>query len=288
MHSNRLASALALGCALASVNCGGPGGGGSVAPEAALAMRAPTVTEATFIRSDSVDVNLDMGMMGSVDMPMTMNATFNLRFLPGSGNVRAVAAVESFSATIKVPMVGDTELDEAAVSGEMVFSVAPDGRISVEEPFDIKAAEAAQLLGSSSVMNDLFPGLPARAVNPGDTWIDTIQVTDSTESTTSVSETIWNYTLQGDTVVDGAHLLVISGQGTTEVSGNGQQSGFEVSQDMTGTLNGTFLWDPAVSLLHSAATATDMTGVMSVDAAGGQEFTMVLSARGLVRRASDR
>ena len=285
MRMNRAAVAAALVFAA----CGGTRIGGTASPaEMALAMRMPTVPQATFTKTDSIDVSLDMGAMGSMDMPMTLAATLNIAFSEGTAdnadNVMGTATVESFRAVMEVPMVGTQELDESAVSGEMQFSVGPTGKVKVMEPFTIKAAEAAQLFGSSQVVNDLFPGLPQRVVKPGDTWVDTVRVEDSSEMGQSSGEYVWNYTLQGDTTVAGVPLLHITGEGTSEVSGSGKQSGFSVSQVMSGTLTGMFLWDPAVSLLHTGTTLVDLTGVMSVDAAGGQALSMVMSARGHVVR----
>lgn len=269
--------------------CGGSRVGGTASPaDMALAMRMPSVPQATFTKTDSIDVSLDMGPMGSMDMPMTLAAVINIQFAEGTaddgGHVRGTATVQSFSGRMEIPMAGTTELDQSAVSGEMQFTVGPAGTVEVTQPFTIEAAEAAQLFGSSQVVNDLFPGLPERVVRPGDTWIDTVRVQDSSEVGQSSGETVWRYTLQGDTTVAGTRLLHITGEGTSEVSGSGEQSGFSVSQVMSGTLTGTFLWDPAVSLLHTGTTNVDLAGVMSVDAAGGQELSMVLSSRGHVVR----
>lgn len=279
----------ALAAALVFAGCGGSRVGGTAAPAATpLAMRMPSVPTASFTKTDSIQVSLDMGPMGSMDMPMTLAAVINIAFAEGAaenaGNVMGTATVESFAGRMEVPMAGTTELDESAVTGEMEFSVGPTGKVNVTQPFTIEAAEAAQLFGSSQVVNDLFPGLPQRVVRPGDTWVDTVRVDDTSEAGESSGETIWNYTLKGDTTVAGTTLLHITGEGTSEVSGSGTTSGFSVSQVMAGTLKGTFLWDPAVSLLHTGNTVIDLTGVMSVDAAGGQELSMVMSARGHVVR----
>lgn len=285
MRMNRAAVAATLVFAA----CGGTRVGGVAAPaDVALAMRMPSVPQATFTKTDSIDISLDMGPMGSMDMPMTMAAVINIAFSEGmadnSDHVMGTATVESFNAVVQVPMAGTTELDESAVSGEMQFSVGPNGKVEVMEPFSIQSAEAAQLFGSSQVVNDIFPGLPQRTVKPGDSWVDTVRVEDSSEAGQSSGETVWNYTLKGDTTVAGVPLLLILGDGATEISGSGKQSGFSVSQVMSGTLSGTFLWDPAVSLLHTGNTVVDLSGVMTIDAAGGQELSMVMSARGHVVR----
>jgi hypothetical protein len=96
------------------------------------------------------------------------------------------------------------------------------------------------------------------------------------------STTVLTYTLQGDTVVDGATLLHVTYQGQADVVGTGFQEGMEVIQAVSGDVTGMFLWDPAQHLYVGGESAQDFSGTVEVPAAGMPPMPMSLKGNGSV------
>ena len=74
--------------------------------------------------------------------------------------------------------------------------------------------------------------------------------------------------------------LLVRFQGETEQTTRGSQAGFEMSQAVTGTTVGRFLWDMERRLLRSLESRSELTGTMEVSAA---PFPLSVRVRSLSR-----
>lgn len=257
--------AAALALLLAGLSaCAGPGGPG---PSGSLMYRVPDPSTAVYTTESNSTISIDAGAMGSFSMRGSSDATLGITFAPGEGGVQVTVDFQKLSASLSQPMGGSQSASESDLDGDLVFTMDRTGKGTlVSAPVARGAAE--DLANPISFVHEFFPRLPGRVVNPGDTWTDTIQYDVETGQGTGSNKSVLTYTLQGDTLVDGAHLLHITYEGQADVQGSGMQEGTEVFQTLSGTVTGMFLWDPARGLMVSGESSQDMTGSVEVPAAG--------------------
>jgi hypothetical protein len=163
------------------------------------------------------------------------------------------------------------------VQGDLVFTLDRRGKPTVVSlPTTRPAAE--QLVDPLGIVHGMFPRLPGMVVQPGASWTDTIQYQGRTGQGDTSSNVVMTYTLQGDTVVDGAGLLHITYEGRANVRGAAMTEGMQILQSVSGTVSGAILWDAVRSILVADEGTQDMTGSVEVPAAGMPP--MPLSMRG--------
>ena len=254
--------------------CAGPSG---VAPSGGLMYRLTEPSTATYVTESTSNINIDAGAMGSFDMRATRDATLVVSFSPEADGVEVTARYESLSASMTQPMGGSQTASERDVQGDLVFNLDRTGKPTVVS-LPTTRAVAEQLVDPLSVVHEMFPRLPGGMVRPGATWTDTIQYETRTSQGDASSNVVMTYTLQGDTVVDGATLVRITYEGRANVRGAAMTEGMQVLQSLSGTVSGALLWDAVRSLLVADEGTQDMTGSVEVPAAGMP--TMPLSMRG--------
>jgi len=254
--------------------CAGPGG---VAPSGGLMYRLTEPSTATYVTESTSNINIDAGAMGSLDMRATRDATLVVSFSPEADGVEVTARYESLSASMTQPMGGSQTASERDVQGDLVFNLDRKGKPTVVS-LPTTRAVAEQLVDPLSVVHEMFPRLPGGMARPGATWIDTIQYETRTSQGDASSNVVMTYTLQGDTVVDGASLVRITYEGRANVRGSAMTEGMQVFQSLSGTVSGALLWDPVRSLLVADEGTQDMTGSVEVPGAGMPP--MPLSMRG--------
>ena len=76
--------------------------------------------------------------------------------------------------------------------------------------------------------------------------------------------TIYNYTLVGDTLVDGRTLRKITLSNVVSVQTSVEEAGQTMPMDMSSTLDGFILWDAERGLVVSADLVRTMDGSMSM------------------------
>ncbi len=273
----RRVTALALLFGLSA--CAGPGG---TSPSGGLAYRVPDQPNLIYLTGDTTSIDIDAGAMGNMQMSGASAATLAVSFAPGQDGVQVTATFQKLTARLSQPMGGAQSASESDIQGNLVFTLDRKGKGTVVSAPQLKGA-VAQLANPLTVVHEFFPRLPGGPVNAGSTWTDTIQYEISTPEGTTASSTVTTYTLQGDTVVNGASLVKITYQGKANVTGGATTEGMEVVQVFAGDVSGTYLWDAARAVLVAHEAKGDMTGTVEVPAAGLPPMPLTVSSRSRVR-----
>ena len=113
--------------ALPVAGCGVFGGGPS--PEAALAFRVPTPSTLTYTVADIADITIETGMMGTLEMTTSSEATMSMDFAQAASGVQVTALYEEYSARQTNPMSGATTADKDDISGPLVFTLDRLGQV---------------------------------------------------------------------------------------------------------------------------------------------------------------
>lgn len=259
--------------------CAGPA---AVAPSPSLMYRVPETPSVTYLTEGSQDISIDAGAMGSMTMTANSEAALAMSFAAGAGGIEVTTRFEKVSASMTQPMGGSLTASESDIEGDLVFTLDEKGVGTVVSLPGVKGS-AEELVTPESIVHQFFPRLPGRAVNPGDTWTDTIQSETQTGQGNQTSKSVITYTLVGDTVVDGATLLHVSYEGTSDVVGTGTTGGAEVIQTASGDVEGMFLWDLARGLMVVDESNVDLDGTVEVPAAGMPPMPMTVSGSSTTR-----
>ena len=270
-----ISGGLTISCVL-TIACATTGGS---SPEDTLAYVVPSPATAVYEIVDTAAVYVN-SPVGALDIPTNSATTLSMTFEMDPRGVRATGSVESFEASMSNPMQGTLSADLGDVTGhlEMVF-----GRRGVEEVVSVPAVAgpAAQLAPFHHIANDLFPRLPAGAVDPGATWVDTVTWTIGDGTIETNSTTVYTHTLVGDTVVDGRTLRHIAVAGDVANDAEVLQAGTTITQSMTGSTTGFVLWDAERGLLAEAFFERELEGSMTMP--GMAPFNMGLEGPVRVR-----
>ena len=219
-------------------------------PQDVLAYAVPSARSATYHVADTMEMSIGTPA-NMTDLTSVSAATLSLRFRGDAAGVRVNAEIVDFGGSAGNASMGRQFLDNDDARGSMIFLV---GRTGAVEP--VARPELSRNAGQFSLFNqlpyDLFPGLPGRAVEPGESWSDTAAWFSSAGGMETTSTTARTYTLVGDTVVDGRSLVAVSLSAEVVISGQGSQGGRATSQHITGTLTGELFWDAEAGLLHTA------------------------------------
>lgn len=238
--------------------------GGPPAPPA-LAWGLPAETSLTYLRGDTVRMDLELGGQ-RFDARVRSAATLGAEFSREGDGVRVSLAVEELQGRLSQPMGAPVTADATEVEGPLGFTVDRRGRVSsVSVPRLSGGAE--QILEPFTTAHSFFPRLPGRAARPGDTWTDTLQFEGETGLGTLRTRAVLTYTLEGDTTIAGRTLARISSRGTMETASDGTVAGMRVRQSARGTLEGGYLVDAARSVLVRSHESADLRGRMEVPAA---------------------
>ena len=213
-------------------------------------------------------------------MTQVSSATVALAFAADPGGVRVTGTVSDYSAGMSSAMAGDMDMGGDGLSGDIEFVIGPWGDVEMISTPEVTGGALPGAATFQFNAPDLFPRFPGRPLEPGDTWADTMTASEDLEEVAEVSgvgesTTVYTYTLVGDTVFAGLtlHKITISGVGTSRVSATEPEAGGEVSNNMTSTLDGFYLWDAARGLVVLADLVRTVDGTMSMGGAGGMAMT---------------
>lgn len=231
-------------------------GGGPPAPPA-LAYGVPADPEVTYLVTDTAVISIE-ALGQSLALDVGSEAVYGIVFGRADDGVMITVGIEDLDATLGVPMAGPMTFDESSVTGDLVFTLGRRGDVAVVSTPDIDEA-ARQLVPPEQVAHSFFPALPGRAVAMGDAWSDTVAFESEGGGR---QRTILDYTVVGDTVVDGASLLHVTFRGTSEMTLALSMQGTEIEQTTNLDLGGHFLWDLQGGLLFERATSMDGRGTV--------------------------
>ncbi len=231
-------------------------GGGPPAPPA-LAYRVPADPEVSYLVADTAVISIE-ALGQSLALDLGSRAIYAIVFARADDGVTVTVAIPGLDATLGVPMAGPMTFDESSVTGDLVFTLDRRGGVAVLSTPEMDEA-ARQLVPPEQVAHSFFPALPGIAVAAGETWSDTVAF----ESEAGGSQrTVLDYTAVGDSLVDGASLLLVTFRGTSEMIQALSMQGTQIEQTTNLDLGGHVLWDLSEGVMVECVTS--MTGLGSV------------------------
>jgi hypothetical protein len=251
-----------MGAACAS---GGPASEAPAPANAALAYRMPASNPLTYETADTMALSMSMGGM-NVDVAIHAAATMQLDFASAGSGLNATLSYLTLSGAFTNSMGPSVTIGDGDKPGPATVSVSPRGAITVLNRPAQLSATVRQVLGSESIYQRLFTRLPGRAAASGDSWVDTLSVSDEAEGMTTSNIMILRSTLAGDTTVGGRSFKLIRSEGTSETNVAGNVSGFDLRQALTGTISAVTLWDAARGVLVERREYTSSSGTMDMPA----------------------
>jgi hypothetical protein len=235
---------------------------GAPAPPPGLAYRLPVPPPAGYRLADTVRVELQ-AMGQSFALEGAARSEWATAFAPDPGGVRVTATLTDLSASMSNPLGGGGTADESGVEGPLVLVLGPRGETNIQL-VPLVTPEVAQFFTGESIAERLFPALPGRSPAVGESWVDTVSTGGREGEVANRMLTAWRFTLVGDTVVEGATLRLVRGSASHQRTSDGTMAGVEFSQDLSGTIDGFFLWDERGASLRSSEYRSDLTGTMTV------------------------
>lgn len=245
--------------------CASGGGPSADSSPPALAYAMPDGGTLVYSQSDTVRVEVDMG---GQTLPITQasDGVMSMDFTAQPTGLRVSATYLDLDASADNPMAGTERFSEADIEGAFVFDLTPRGKGTLVSGPELKGA-AAQMVSAGTMAATIFPRLPDRPVVAGDRWVDTLEVVVDEEAGHIETRSISEYTVRGDTLVDGRTLIRVDFVSDDEREVQASEQGVDITQDLGGRSSGFFLWDPAARALHSQSSSSQMTGTMEVTGA---------------------
>ena len=282
----RLGRTIAATLTLGLAACGGGQPTEEPVPaETLLGYSLPALNPLTYSAADTarVDIELQPGM--PLEQKMGQSSRVRLSFAPTmgtAGNLTVTAQFIEFGAFMESSMTGREDVGADAVQGEFTLSVTPEGVVEEVAGPDLPP-EVQQMMMGQNMFADFFVRLPNRVVTPGETWTDTVSTTNDMDGATSTTTMITVSTLRGDTTVAGRRLWIIDRSRSSHALVEGNVQGMDMRNEMSGTVSETTLWDPARRLLVSSRGTGEMTGSVSMPAAGMNDMPLRVSNTRTIR-----
>ena len=268
-------TALFIGTLTTISACAGGGGPSSSSPPI-LGYSVDGDVNQSYAQADTTSLNLDMGGQ-MIDVNIRLGALLDMALAPVPEGVQVTASWRDLDVIMTNPMGPAERTSEDDVEGPLVFTLDRRGAAEVISVPALKGT-APQMVVPHGVAEGFFPRLPGTPPSAGMSWTDTVAYEADIEGAKTANETVFTYTVVGDTLVDGRSLLKVATEGEGTSSQEGVTQGMDFQQALTGTVNGFFLWDLAAGVLRYQWTETDYSGTMNVTAA---PFPLGVSMRGV-------
>jgi hypothetical protein len=225
-------------------------------------------TTATYAFADSSGFSIQGGAIGNITATIGSAGTAAVTYARNAGNLEATIAVTDFTgAMTNSAMGGGPTATEADISGAAVVSLTPAGAPNVTVmPTLSKAAEGVGM--SKSFYRRFFIRLPARAVQPGASWVDTLNIVDETGGSKAEVTDIQTSTFVTDTVVNGRTLALIITIADRRLNIAGVNEGVEIRQTLTGKSNGRLLWDAQRRIMFERIETSELSGTFDLPQMG--------------------
>lgn len=214
--------------------------GGASGP-AVLGYAVPSPSALTYASGDTVSVDIEAG---GQSFQVTQNASMLLEtsFADAGEGVQVTMRVRDLAGRMTQPMGAPISADESGVQGPLVFRLDADGDVEVVSEPEL-SDEAGTFFSTLALAHTFFPALPARQVEIGDTWTDTLAFSGPQPGGEIDSRSIVAYTVTRDTVIAGRSVLRIDLTGTSEQARSGMLAGNDFTQRLAGDVEGYVLWD---------------------------------------------
>ena len=227
-----------------------------------LAYDVPSPPTATYHIADTMVIGVN-SPGGNMEMTAVSTVALGLAFERDPGGVLVTGEVASFDVSMSNPMTGSVSAGKDDLEGSLAFVIGRRGEVEVTS-LPALPGPAAQVSPFVFIAYEMFPRLPGRAVEPGETWVDTVTWSNDAGPMEVNGTAVYTYTLVGDTLVGGRALLNIAMSGEVETETSGSEGGMSVTQSQTGTTTGFVLWDTARGLPAYGLLERDFEGSTSI------------------------
>lgn len=274
-----LLAATVLGCA--------PGAGTNqprgASPAAVLLAYAPQASPLTYVTVDSGNVRMEIPQMGPMDVAFNLSATSRLALASGSDGLDATINLTELSGQMSNPQTGTTGVDNTMIPRDPArVSVTRAGGIT-RTAFPELSRSLRDVTTAATLFRTLFVRLPAGAVRPGATWVDTVDVSDQLGGLNMTQRHELHSTYVGDTVIAGRRLARIDATSNITMSVTGDANGMQIEQRLIGAGRQSVLWDAARGALVERRFENNATGSMTVVGAGIGDIPMTQRSRTVTR-----
>ena len=243
---------------VALAGCAGPG---NPYPPGWLSYGLPSPPYAVYEIVDTV-AGMVKSPVGDLPIAGGYSMWMDLSFETAAGGMRVRGIAEGFEGTLSDPMQAAVAADLGYLDRTLEFVLNRRGVVEVTS-FPELSGPDAEVFSFAALAYDLFPRLPDTVVDPGGTWLDTLRWHTDGDVTEVISRTAYDYTLVGDTVVDGRALLHIVAAGKVDVRIYTGRAGKLTRRSMTGSSTGVVLWDPELRLVAYHEYERDLAGTVS-------------------------
>ena len=247
---------------IATVSAAGCTGPGAPSPADTLSYGVPSPPTAVYHIADSMSIDVN-SPAGGVALTGAGSATMGLAFRTDPGGVYVTGTVEAFAGSFANPMMGTQTAGLDDLSGNLEVVVSRHG---VEDlvSFPDLSGPISQVSSFPALAYLLFPRLPDGAVDPGATWMDTVNASTEAGGASTTTATVSTYTLVGDTLVDGRSLVHIAVANEVTIDTSMKEGGMSITQNVSGATDGFVFWDPELRLVAYAEFERDLEGTMSM------------------------
>ena len=229
--------ALFLTAAAVLTGCGGP----AFPTPDGLAYGPPDPDPVTYTFSDTTTLIIEAGT-GPMEVVTAYGGTAELDFRQWPRDHRVAVRFPRFRGSFRDPTRARSVVDESAIGGAFAVRLGAGGQVAVVDTPAL-ADPLPDIVGPETLIRTLFVHLPAASVDVGATWADTVATAEEVAGTRRATRSVIVSTLAGDTLVAGRRLLVIRTEAENTVRVTGVSGGVEVEQQLTGSTEGTALWD---------------------------------------------
>jgi hypothetical protein len=228
---------------------------------ATLGYIVPASPEVTYVVGDTLTLGLE-GLGQEVEIGARSAATYVLRYAAGPNGPTVTATLQSLAADVVTPMTEPMALSEDAIEGSFEFDLDDRGRaLSVSSP---QATGGGQVFAAPLVAHTLFPRLLGRAASTGDSWVDSVMYSETTEAGETSVVSVLTYTAEGGSQAGGRALTDIAFVGTATVSQALSIEGAAIRQTFEADVSGSLRWDAAAGLLYDSESVMEGRGNVRV------------------------
>jgi hypothetical protein len=247
-----------------------------------LAYGLPTVSPLCYAVADTARFTVDPGAMGRMSVSASYAGMMELAVGPGPTGLEARARVHRLQGGFEAQSQPPQAVDERDIDGEFLVALDARGRYDLVDTPTL-SRRLLDVTGPEAMVRPLFVQLPGRPAGTGDVWVDTIVSVEDRADSRSTAQTVLTTTVLGDTVVEERTLLRLRTRAENRLETEGRSGGVQVRQLLTGTTDGTVVWDPHFRMLVERREAGSLTGTLAMPGAGVADVPLSASVRRHVR-----